>query len=210
MSRISEIKPLLHQRFLLPPRISFVVETMPAQVGEIALPFDLGRSTAKDPRLEQLIADYRPLVLRTAYRLTGRMEDAQDAAQEVFLRVLQNLDRIGQDPRGWLYRVTVNVCNDYYRERSREVVLATDFVSHTPGVERDIHDRDRKRLLLEGLDILTKAERAAIVLRDIEGLPTREVAELLGIEEVTVRTQTSHARVKLVKYVRARTEKRSK
>ncbi len=68
---------------------------MPTQVGEIALPFDLGSSIAKDPRLEKLIAEHRPLVLRTAYRLIGRMEDAQDAAQEVFLRVLQNLDRIG-------------------------------------------------------------------------------------------------------------------
>ena len=83
-----------------------------------------------------------------------------------------------------------------------------DVVCRVPGVEREIDDRQRKRLLMEGLDILTKSERAAIVLRDIEGLPTREVAELLDIEEVTVRTQTSHARMKLARYVRARVERR--
>jgi RNA polymerase sigma-70 factor (ECF subfamily) len=181
---------------------------MPANAGEIALTFEPGSSVARDPRLEKLVAEYRPMVLRTAYRLIGRMEDAQDAAQEVFLRVLQNLDRIGADPRGWLYRVTVNVCNDYYRKRSREVGLEMDVVCRVPGVEREIDDRQRKRLLMEGLDILTKSERAAIVLRDIEGLPTREVAELLDIEEVTVRTQTSHARMKLARYVRARVERR--
>jgi RNA polymerase sigma-70 factor (ECF subfamily) len=178
--------------------------------GEIALTFDGGSSVGRDPRLEKLVAEHRPMVLRTAYRLIGRMEDAQDAAQEVFLRVLQNLDRIGSEPRGWLYRVTVNVCNDYYRERAREVGLEMDFASRGPGLEREIDERERKRLLMEGLDILTKSERAAIVLRDIEGLPTREVAELLGVEEVTVRTATSHARVKLAKYVRARTEMRRK
>jgi RNA polymerase sigma-70 factor (ECF subfamily) len=64
---------------------------------------------------------------------------------------------------------------------------------------------DRKRLLMEGLQTLSKRERAAVVLRDIEGLSTREVAGILGIEEVTVRSQISVARLKLAKYVRSRT-----
>jgi len=57
---------------------------------------------------------------------------------------------------------------------------------------------------MEGLETLAERERAAVVLRDVEGLSTREVAGILGVEEVTVRSQISVARVKLAKYVRER------
>ena len=67
---------------------------------------------------ERIMAAHERLVLGTAYRLLGRMEDAQDAAQEVFLRLFKNLGRVGDDPKPWLYRVTVNLCNDYYRRRT--------------------------------------------------------------------------------------------
>jgi len=57
---------------------------------------------------------------------------------------------------------------------------------------------------MEGLQTLPERERAAVVLRDIEGLSTAEAAEILGVEEVTVRSQISKARVTLAKYVRRR------
>jgi RNA polymerase sigma-70 factor (ECF subfamily) len=57
---------------------------------------------------------------------------------------------------------------------------------------------------MEGLLTLPERERAAVVLRDIEGLSTREVAAILSVEEVTVRSHISSARVKLAKYVRRR------
>lgn len=68
--------------------------------------------------------------------------------------------------------------------------------------ERALHMDERKRLLEAGLCRLPERERAAIVLRDIEGLTTREVAEILDVEEVTVRTQIAAARMKLAKYVK--------
>ena len=58
---------------------------------------------------EELVATHERMVLRTAYRLLGCLEDAQDAAQEVFLRLFRNLGRMEGDPKPWLYRVTVNV-----------------------------------------------------------------------------------------------------
>jgi len=154
------------------------------------------------------MAEHERLVVSTAYRLLGRMEDAQDAAQEVFLRLLKNMERIEGDPKPWLYRVTVNICNDHYRRRSfsappneQRLLEAAD---PAPTAERMIAMDDRKRLLMEGLQTLPERERAAVVLRDIEGLSTRQVAEILGVEEATVRSQISVARVKLAKYVRNR------
>ena len=72
------------------------------------------------------------------------------------------------------------------------------------GPERMLALDQRKQLLMEGLQTLPERERAAVVLRDIEGLSTAETAAILGVEEVTVRSQISTARVKLAKYVRRR------
>jgi RNA polymerase sigma-70 factor, ECF subfamily len=151
---------------------------------------------------ERLVRLHERMVLGVAYRLLGRIEDAQDAAQEVFLRLFQKQKDIQGDPKPWLYRVTVNVCNDWYRKRT--VVAEPDAQAADPKADAltTIALEERKRLLKEALKTLAERERAAIVLRDIEGRSTREVAKILGVEEVTVRSQISVARVKLAKYVR--------
>ena len=173
--------------------------------GELSLTIR-DQAPAERPNFDALMAAHRPLVLRTAYRLLGRMEDAQDVAQEVFLRLLRHLDSVDGDPRAWLYRVTVNVCNDQFRRRMTLVDAAeVQIEDAAPGPERVLEMGERKQLLEAGLRRLPDRERAAIVLRDIEGLTTREVAAALEVEEVTVRTQIASARMKLAKFVRSRT-----
>src|SRR5579864_305791 len=137
------------------------------------------------------------MVVGIAYRLLGKMEDAQDAAQEVFLKLFQKQNDIQGDPKPWLYRVTVNVCNDWYRKRV--AVAEPNEQAADPSVDAltTITLEERKRLLKEGLKTLGERERIAIVLRDIEGHSTQEVAKILGVEEVTVRSQICVARVKL-------------
>lgn len=153
---------------------------------------------------ERLVRLHERMVLGVAYRLLGRMEDAQDAAQEVFLRLFQKQKQIQGDPKPWLYRVTVNVCRDWHRKRKIHAEPDEHAVDGAPDALAAITLEERKRLLAEGLETLGERERAAIVLRDIEGLSTQEVAKILGVEEVTVRSQISVARVKLAKYVRRR------
>ena len=176
-----------------------MLDTAQAAAGGIAL--EIERAVPENS-FEDLVALHQQKVLRTAYRLLGRLEDAQDAAQEVFLRLLKNMHRIDGDAQAWLYRVTVNVCNDHYRRRPLILEPELDFADPSPDPERVLAMEERKRLLMEGLQTLPERERAAVVLRDIEGLSTREVAAILGVEEVTVRSQISMARVKLAKYVR--------
>ncbi len=173
---------------------------MHALVGEIGLTLD---ETGSAPSFDELVLRHQQRVLRTAYRLLGRVEDAQDAAQEVFLRLLKNLHRIDRDPQAWLYRVTVNVCNDHFRRLTIFPGEAPrEHADPGPGPDGLLALEERKRLLMQGLQTLPERERAAVVLRDIEGLPTREVAAILGVEEVTVRSQVSTARLKLAKHVR--------
>ena len=144
------------------------------------------------------------MVVATAYRLFGRMEDAQDAAQEVFLRLLKHLNRIEGDPKPWLYRVTVNICNDHHRRPRSVGEPDPSQPDPSPGPARVLENDDRKRLLIDGLQTLPERERAAVVLREVEGFSTSEVAAIVGVEEVAVRSQISVARVKLAKYVRDR------
>lgn len=164
----------------------------------------IGLSDRRGQEFDGLVAAHQQMVLRTAYRLLGRLEDAQDAAQEVFLRLFRNQANVNGDPKAWLYRVTVNVCNDHYRRRKGAVELGPQRADPAPDPERVLTLKERKRMIVEGLEILTERERASVVLRDIEGLSTAQVAAILDVEEVTVRTQIHSARVKLARYVRSR------
>jgi RNA polymerase sigma-70 factor (ECF subfamily) len=179
------------------------VYTFEVTAGELTLPI-FPRERAGGRVFEELVTAHERMVLRTAYRLLGRLEDAQDAAQEVFLRLFRNLGRMEGDPKAWLYRVTVNVCNDHHRRRMPVAELDEHRADPAPDPERALTLDERKRLLVDGLATLAERERACVVLRDIEGLSTAETAAILGVEEGTVRSHISTARVKLARYVRSR------
>jgi len=149
---------------------------------------------------EELMRMHERQVLRTSLRLLGRVEDAQDAAQETFLRLYRNLGVFGsaEKIRPWLYRVTVNACHDLSRRRGRLVADDREFdLAVADNDEARIDDAERRELLAEALTYLPEKERAAVVLREIEGLETHEVASILGSTPATVRTQVSTGRARL-------------
>lgn len=139
-------------------------------------------------------------VLAVAWRMLGDREPARDAAQEIYLRIYRSLDRfrLGEDFHGWCYRITVNVCLDHLKARgpaSPELQEVPD-PHHADPSEAILLDQQRA-LVRQALGCLTPAERAALVLRDLEGLSTEAVAQALGVRPVTVRSQVSSARSKI-------------
>jgi RNA polymerase sigma-70 factor (ECF subfamily) len=150
---------------------------------------------------ESLMRQHERLVLVTAVRLLGRLEDAQDASQEVFLRLYRNLGKMDtvQNLPGWLYRVTVNVCHDMTRKRPASVAMEDlpELAATGADPQQSATRRERRRALRMSLRFLSEKERAAMVLRDLEGLSTEEVARALGSSEATVRSQISKARIKV-------------
>lgn len=166
----------------------------------------LDRAKAGDlEAFDELMRLHEQQVLGTALWLLGNLEDAQDAAQEAFLRLYKSLNRLPdiQDIKPWLYRVTVNVCNDMHRARRRrgwEPLSGPDPASTLPDPELAWAHQERGKLVERALKILPEKERAAVVLRDMQGLSTKEVAEILGSSEVTVRAQISKARGKLKEF----------
>jgi RNA polymerase sigma-70 factor (ECF subfamily) len=154
---------------------------------------------------ELLMRQHERLVLATALRLTGNMEDAQDISQEVFLRLYKNLGKVQNANAlpAWLYRVTVNACHDLRRRKpaSEPESSAGDLVAGGMDPQTSLTQAERRRVLEMSLRVLPEKERAALVLRDLEGLSTGEVARALGSSEATVRSQVSKARVKVRDFV---------
>jgi RNA polymerase sigma-70 factor (ECF subfamily) len=163
---------------------------------EAALMGEIPREAAGS--FDQVLRQREAQVLRTAFRLLGNWADAEDVAQEVFLRLHRHgLDFANEGATGaWLYRVTVNLCFDRTRSRRPSQEL-TDVPSLARSAEAVVLVEEKKQRLMSALAMLPAKERAAVVLREIEGLSTAEVAAALGSSEVTVRSQISKALVRL-------------
>lgn len=160
---------------------------------------------------ERIVMLHERVVVRVAQRLLMNSEDAKDAAQEVFLRLHRSLSRFeeSRDLWPWLYRVTVNICRDLARrsKRTSDVEEAAEVASKEQGPEMAAIAEQQRRVLLAALATLTQREREAVVLRDLEGRTTAEVAAILGSCEGTVRSQLSTGRVKIRNFVAERLEK---
>jgi RNA polymerase sigma-70 factor, ECF subfamily len=154
---------------------------------------------------ELLMRQHERLVLAVALRMTGNLEDAQDISQEVFLRLYKNLAKVQAADAlpAWLYRVTINACHDLRRRKpaSAPVEMAGEIAAQETDAQTILAQAERRRVLELSLGILPEKERAALVLRDLEGLSTGEVARALGSSEATVRSQVSKARAKVHDFV---------
>jgi RNA polymerase sigma-70 factor (ECF subfamily) len=157
-----------------------------------------------------LVERHERMVLRTGLRLLGRLDLAQDAAQETFLRLHRYLARFDESRElgPWLYRVAVNVCRDMGRRQPPARVVGLDDVDEvesppagSAALDEAVVLAQQRRIVQAALLTLPPKEREAIVLRDIEGLETSEVARILGSSEGTVRSQISTGRLKIKRYV---------
>jgi RNA polymerase sigma-70 factor (ECF subfamily) len=159
---------------------------------------------------EQIMIHSQQRVMTLTWRMLGNEADARDASQEVFLRVYKYLGRFKQDQDffAWLYRITVNVCRDMLKKRRHQFsLLAADQNEEALEVPMEQHDAEqtlmqaqRRELIIKAIGTLSYKERASIVLRDMEGLSTEEVAHILKSSSTTVRSQISSARKKVRDY----------
>lgn len=143
-------------------------------------------------------------ILSVAWRILGDRHLAEDAAQETYLRVFRSLNtfRLGERFEAWLVRIAVNVSYDLARKRGPqpvpvEVLEVLEGDAAPMGAEEAVLLHQRRALVQQALATLPQAERAALVLRDLEGFTTEEVARILGVRPVTIRSQVSSARAKV-------------
>jgi RNA polymerase sigma-70 factor (ECF subfamily) len=145
----------------------------------------------------ELVRLHREGVVNVIYRMCGDPSLAEDAAQEAFIRAWQHLPnyRPRAPFRNWVYRIATNVALDVLR-RQRETV-DIDLLplrSTTPGPEASVEGRERADQVRQAVLGLPPASRAALVLREYEGLSYREIADTLDIPIGTVMSRLSYAR----------------
>lgn len=160
---------------------------------------------------EQIMIHSQQRVMAMTWRMLGNEADARDATQEVFLRVYKYLGRFKQNQEffAWLYGITVNVCRDAAKKRQQHRFISFDECADEGAFEVAaklenaddtlIHTQQRE-LIARAMATLPHKERASIVLRDVEGLSTEEVARILKSSANTVRSQISSARKKIKIY----------
>jgi RNA polymerase sigma-70 factor (ECF subfamily) len=181
-----------------------------------ALAYLIERAAAGDSAaFEQIMIHSQARVMAMSWRMLGNEADARDASQEVFLRVYKYLKRYdqNQDFFAWIYRITVNVCRDILKKRrhhdDRIVPIGADAdegVLEIPAPQEDVEQiflaTQMRELIAQAIATLPYKERASIVLRDVEGFSTEDVAQILQSSATTVRSQISSARKKIRSYCR--------
>jgi RNA polymerase sigma-70 factor (ECF subfamily) len=169
---------------------------------------------------EALVRRYQARAYRLAFRLVGADGDPQDALQEAFLQVFRKLASFRGESRfaTWLFRIVTNAALMQRRSRSRrpaeslEAFLprfdANGLHAATPAelrvaarADELLDQRTLAERAREGIERLPEAYRAAFVLRDLEELPTAEVALVLGLEPAAVRQRVHRARLMLRGYL---------
>jgi RNA polymerase sigma-70 factor (ECF subfamily) len=170
-----------------------------------SLPAALRAARAGDERgFEAIMRATEARLARLAWRILGDRGEVEEALQETFLRLFRALERYDErhELTAWLYRIAVNVCRDALRRRRRRrifapLVEAMGLSSGEPSTAERLARRSEADRLERLIAALPPKQRLAVLLRDVEELPTEQVAEILGSSPATVRVQVSKARVKL-------------
>ncbi len=155
----------------------------------------------------QLVRSHSGLVYRLSTRILG-IEDAQDASQEVWIRVWRNIKKFRGESAfsTWLYKITVNTCLSIRRRvQDREARESGDELPQLPAVpsieddpENSALAGERREELLRALKRLRIEHRAALVLRHMEGLSYAEVAQILDVPDGTAKGWVSRGRAALL------------
>lgn len=155
--------------------------------------------TGDDAAYRWLLGQYRARVVRLAAHVLRGGGDAEDAAQEAFVRAFQRLPSFRGNGRfsAWLFSITVRLCLDRRRMARFGREVSADAAPNAVSNAVSLHTSPDTHLLIEALlDQLSPPMRAALVLREIEGFEYDEIAQMLQIPVGTVRSRLHAARAR--------------
>ncbi len=161
----------------------------------------------------ELLRRYQSHVDKVLYHLAPDWQDRADLAQEVWIRVYRNIQRLNEPIkfRGWLSRIATNLFYDELRKRKRvasplsldapravgDGEMDWDIAGDNPSPEEELTTREFYEQLQEAIADLPEVFRTTIVLREIEGMPYEDIAEITGVSLGTVKSRIARARSRL-------------
>ncbi|MEW6108039.1 MAG: sigma-70 family RNA polymerase sigma factor [Nitrospirota bacterium] len=162
---------------------------------------------------EQLVLKYEDKIYNLCRHMLGNAHDAEDAAQDVFLKAYQNLNKFRPEAslHTWLYRIAVNTCIDYRRKPFFESLFKSskegdEFVEElpadSPSPDRLYESKQISNAIQLALGRLSERLRMVILLKEIEGLSYEEIADVLDVSIGTVKSRISRAREELKKLLK--------
>ena len=164
---------------------------------------------------EDLVAAYEKNVYNLALRMTGNAQDAEDMAQEAFIKAYNSLSSFRGDSKFsvWLYRIVSNVCLDFLRKQNRRPASSLsqededgeetqmDIPDESQSPEQLLERSLTQEAVQRGLQYLSEEQRQILLLREIQGLSYEEIAETLDLEAGTVKSRIFRARKKLCAFL---------
>lgn len=156
----------------------------------------------------QLYQDHVKMVYNLCLNYLQNMEDAEEATQDVFVKVYENLSKFKQDssPKTWIYSITIRHCLDVIKSKNRqkrfafmqslfgktgnEIIQVTDF--NHPGVE--LENKQAVKEIMMAINSLPENQKTAIILKSIDELKGKEIAEIMSISEKAVESLLSRAK----------------
>lgn len=162
---------------------------------------------------EALVREHHPYILRLCGYMLGNPADAEEVAQEVFLKAWRSRDSFRGESsfQTWLHRIAVNKCKDFQRYSNRRRALSWDALIEEggEGLGEALNSApdssgalENKDLAQRVLDQLPPAYRTALVLREVEGLTYEEIADRMGVSLDSVKARLRRARAVIVQRLR--------
>ena len=160
--------------------------------------------------IDRLVRQYGTMVIKQAYLYLKDRQKAEDVCQEVFLRLYKKQPALPdeQSEKAYILRVTINLCKDVLKSawNRRVLPMVEGFDAPHPGLtpESEALRGEAKELLYEAVLQLPPIYKDVVLLFYYNDLPTGEIARILSIPEVTVRTRLMRARTRLSNTLRGK------
>ncbi|PFA68693.1 RNA polymerase sigma factor SigW [Bacillus sp. AFS015802] len=165
----------------------------------------------------ELVELYKDKVFQICYRMLGNRHEAEDIAQEAFIRAYVNIETFNQKRKfsTWLFRIATNLCIDRIRKKKPDYFLDAE-VAGTEGLtmysqvaadvqlpEDEVENMELQETIHKEISKLPEKYRSVIVLKYIEELPLQEISEILDLPLGTVKTRVHRGREALRKQLRS-------
>ena len=156
---------------------------------------------------EKLIKPVEDRMICSIWRITHDPDDADDALQEALFKIWKRLNRIKRhpNPHALILRICINSAYDVLRVRAKQRrhaelnTIQSNVPDPTPTSEENITNQENRTEIFEAIEKLSQNQAETVLMRIIQGLPFRDIAQALGCREATARKHFARAREKLVK-----------